>query len=401
MSSSSRFGNQDTVKITFDEGRYARLRAIPWWNQDVLASARVLVVGAGALGNEIIKNLALLGIGRMVIIDFDSIENSNLSRSVLYRSENEGETKAFTAASAARQINPSCKVAALNADITREVGLGVFRWADIIIGGLDNTDARVAVNRACWKVSKPWVDGAMESLQGVVRVFTPPEGPCFECTLSDREEQFLAHRNSCGFIAREAHRHGGAPTTPTTSSVIAGMQVQEAVKILHPDAPLQSLAGKGFFFDGGSYDCFTITYTLRDDCPNHEPFPDIIQTSLNSQSNTLADVIDEAEAMLGGPVTIELPAEMVVRLECGSCGNSRDFYRLLPAVDMEEAQCAGCGSIQVPRVVTQCRPSDAFAAFTLRDLGFATMEILQARSGDKWIGLEMSGDGPILFGEAT
>ena len=68
----------------FEEDRYSRLRLIPWWDQERLKNATIMVVGAGAIGNELIKNLTLLGIGRILIYDMDSIENTNLTRSVLY-----------------------------------------------------------------------------------------------------------------------------------------------------------------------------------------------------------------------------------------------------------------------------------------------------------------------------
>jgi hypothetical protein len=70
----------------FEEDRYARLRLIPWWDQERLKNATIMVVGAGAIGNELIKNLTLLGIGRILVYDMDAIESTNLTRSVLYRS---------------------------------------------------------------------------------------------------------------------------------------------------------------------------------------------------------------------------------------------------------------------------------------------------------------------------
>src|SRR5436853_126669 len=77
-----------------EEDRFHRFRLISWWDQAKLANAKVLVVGAGALGNEIVKNLALLGVGNLLIADLDKIENSNLSRSVLYRASDNGTHKA-------------------------------------------------------------------------------------------------------------------------------------------------------------------------------------------------------------------------------------------------------------------------------------------------------------------
>src|SRR6266436_7347653 len=92
------------------EGRFARFEAIQWWKQSLLREARVLVVGAGALGNEVVKNLALLGVGNVIIVDMDSIELSNLSRSVLFRESDEGRPKAQRAAIAAREIYGEMKV---------------------------------------------------------------------------------------------------------------------------------------------------------------------------------------------------------------------------------------------------------------------------------------------------
>src|SRR5687767_16029219 len=86
--------------------RFDRFRLIQWWDQGKLARAKVLVVGAGALGNEIIKNLALLGAGNVLIADLDRVENSNLSRSALYRARDNGKFKAETAAAAARDLYP-------------------------------------------------------------------------------------------------------------------------------------------------------------------------------------------------------------------------------------------------------------------------------------------------------
>ena len=104
------FAMTDTLHISpaaltaQDDDRFHRFKLITWWDQQKLRDAKALVVGAGALGNEIVKNLALLGIGNILIADLDRIENSNLSRSVLYRKENNGQYKA-TVARRCRQGN--------------------------------------------------------------------------------------------------------------------------------------------------------------------------------------------------------------------------------------------------------------------------------------------------------
>lgn len=128
--------------------RFDRFKLIGWWDQNKLRAAKVLVIGAGALGNEILKNLALLGIGNVLVVDLDKVENSNLSRSVLYRASDNGSPKSVAAARAARDIYPDQKTHALVANAVYDLGLGVYRWADVVIGGLDNREARLSINRA-------------------------------------------------------------------------------------------------------------------------------------------------------------------------------------------------------------------------------------------------------------
>src|SRR5437867_9000290 len=116
-----------------DADRYSRLRLIRWWDQDKLRAAKVLVVGAGAIGNEVLKNLALLGIGHVWVIDLDEIEDSNLARSILFRHADCGRSKAIAAAEAVRNINPDVQVTPIHANVITDVGLGLFREADVVI----------------------------------------------------------------------------------------------------------------------------------------------------------------------------------------------------------------------------------------------------------------------------
>src|SRR5580658_10585598 len=87
-------GHPSDSLLIDDQDRYSRLRLISWWRQERLRDARVLVVGAGALGNEVVKNLALMGMGTTYLIDLDVVESSNLSRSVLFREADSGQSKA-------------------------------------------------------------------------------------------------------------------------------------------------------------------------------------------------------------------------------------------------------------------------------------------------------------------
>ena len=257
----------DESEAAADDDRFARFRLIGWWDQERLARARVLVIGAGALGNEILKDLALLGVGQVFVADRDRIENSNLSRSILFRERDCGRPKAEVAAERAAEIYPGIRVRPFTGNVVYDLGQGIYRWADVILGGLDNREARVAINLAAARAGKVWIDGAIERLDGVARVFDPATGPCYECTMGENDWKMLEARRSCALLSRGEMEQGKVPTTPTTASIIAGIQVQEAVKYLHG---LETIAGQGFVFDGTHHQSYLVSYTRKDDCPAHD-----------------------------------------------------------------------------------------------------------------------------------
>jgi adenylyltransferase/sulfurtransferase len=289
------------------EGRFARLEAIEWWSQPRVSAARLLVVGAGALGNEVLKNLALLGVGHVVVVDDDDIEPSNLSRSVLFRAADEGRAKAECAARSARDIYPDIRVTAIVGDVMAGVGLGLFHWADVVIGAVDNREARVFVNSVCARIGRPWIDGGIEVLQGIVRGFAPPDTACYECTMSSVDWEILNQRRSCGLVAKRAAQARGVPTTPTTASVIAGIQVQEAIKHLHG---LPSLLGRGFVFDGLRHTSYPVTYAKKADCPWHDAPAPIEEAPALGRASRLREVWELGVARLGPLDAIDFGREM-------------------------------------------------------------------------------------------
>src|SRR5688572_29729595 len=191
--------NEKRQLIDYKNDRDAPLKLIDWFDVERVRAAKILVIGAGAIGNEVLKNLALLGIGHIFIVDRDTIEMSNLSRSVLYRAADNGKDKAATAARAVRELNAVVNTTYQKGDVTLDVGLGFLRRMDVVIGCLDNNQARLYINRACWKVGKSWIDAGIGQLNGQVRVFMPGNGACYECSLS--EAQYEEMRIPCNLLA--------------------------------------------------------------------------------------------------------------------------------------------------------------------------------------------------------
>jgi adenylyltransferase/sulfurtransferase len=386
-----------TLDVTMEDDRYSRFRLIPWWNQELLHRTRILVIGAGALGNEIVKNLALLGIGNILVCDMDRIENSNLSRSILFRRSDEGEYKAEVIARAAREINPDVRARAFVGNALHDLGLGVYRAFDIVIGGLDNREARLHINQSCWKVNKPWVDGAIEVVSGVARVFVPPDGACYECTMNAIDFEMLRRRKSCSLLTRDQMLEGKVPTTPTTSSVIAGIQCQEAVKLVHGRRELPVLAGKGFFFNGMTLDSFIIEYQRKEDCLSHDTYAAIEETPWSASETTAREVIEAVHARLGADAVVELEREIVASLDCRQCGTEQPVYLPITQLGESEARCSGCGEMRWPNLTHSLEADAPYADKPLAALGIPPLDIITGRRGFDRIHFELTGDRAALL----
>jgi len=379
-----------------EDDRFSRFRLIQWWDQEKIGEARVLVVGAGALGNEILKNLALLGFRNIVVVDLDKIELSNLSRSVLYRESDVGKYKCDAAAAAVRQLAPDAKVAALQGNIVSGLGLGLFAWADVILGGLDNREARLWINRAAWKLGKPWIDGAIEGINGVARVFVAGKPACYECTLGEKDWELLEKRMSCNLLTREDTEAGKVATTPTTASIIAGIQVQEAVKLLHG---LPTLAGKGFVFEGLNHTSYVVEYSENPDCQSHHTLQRISTLPQRASEMTLAELYRRAQIDLqSDDVVIEFSRDVIHSLQCTSCG--REDVLFVPVGDLKYAdgKCPNDGSMRVVKTVHSYTGGEDFGARTLDNLGLPVYDVFSARSDAEEIGYLIAGDAVNVLG---
>lgn len=376
-----------------DDGRFSRFELIHWWDQQRLANARVLVIGAGALGNELLKNLALLGVGNVFIADLDQIENSNLSRSVLFRAEDCGRSKAEVAAERAREIYPEMRLQPFQGNVVYDLGLGVYRWADVILGGLDNREARVAINQAAARVGKPWIDGAIERLDGVARVFDPAIGPCYECTMSEVDWKMLEARRSCALLTREEMEQQKVPTTPTTSSVVAGIQAQEAVKMLHG---LETLSGQGFVFDGRGHNSYVVTYSRLEDCPSHEAYQPIEELDLSVSSTTAGEMLARMQADLGDSAVIETNHDLLESLTCTACDQTEPMLASLGRVSESQGRCPDCGQPRTPNVYHTIGADSKVLDRTLGELGIPPWDILAGRAGMQQRFYELAGDRDVL-----
>lgn len=321
---------------------------LSWFKKERVKNARVLVAGAGALGNEVVKNLALFGVGHIYVADFDRIEISNLTRSILFREEDaySHAYKADIVAKRAREINPQIEVTPIVGNLFSEVGFGLYRSVDVIIGCLDSRLARYLLNRMAMRAGKSWIDGSIENLTGAVKVYSPGIS-CYECGLSRDEFNNIMLRTGCADVVRTQTEHGRIATTPISASIVGALQVQEAMKIIHKDEaqesqknqesqktqenqdtekpliqlvkplkpvtiqkklqagpPFKTLEGKMLRYEGMT--CTTNIYRIgawKSNCPAHERWENVMECKELSAKMTVGDVLAKLKEILSAEWT--------------------------------------------------------------------------------------------------
>lgn len=383
--------NNKIVITDPDADRYHTFSYISWWEQEKVRAATVLVIGAGALGNEVLKNLALMGIGNLLIADFDTIEDSNLSRSVLFRASDRGKRKVDAAAAAVKQLNPDVKVKTFHGNINHQLGLGVFRHVDVIVGCLDNREARLSIDRFSQSINKPWVDGAIQELMGIVRVFWPGRGANYESTLSDYDYQIIGLRYSCPILAKQNILQGKVPTTPTSASIVAAFQTQEALKLIHG---MEVEPGVGMMINGLTNDVYKTEYPVIAD-RIHPPLDPIIETEL-SMDSTLADMLAVAREKLGEETIIQFAYEVVISMTDPATGETEPVFKRMANLteDILNTQGGGLKEMALSHSITG---DEDYLDRTLAEFDLVPLTIVQAKNGDKIVYLEMTGDKAAFF----
>lgn len=369
-------------------GRYDSLKLIPWWEQEKVAQAKVMVVGAGALGNEILKNLALVGIGHILIVDFDVVEATNLTRSVLFRAEDLGKRKAEVAAKRLKELNPDVKVAYICGDITTDVGLGVFRNMDVVLVGVDNFAARIFVNRACFKTGTPWINGGILELMGEFNVYIPGAGACYECSLPEDAYREMGHRLSC-ILRMEEIQQGKVPTTPTVASIIGALQVQEALKLIHGR---ELSGGSGLVFNGVTNECLPVNFRLNERCFYHKRLEPIHSLDRGVSTITVAELLKIGQEEVGSGATIELDFDLVYRLDC-ACGFVGRTPRRLDRLSNNDLKCPECSKLLRLEVTSTIGDhSTSLLDRTLEDICIPPFHVVRVRNTAAEVHFELSAD---------
>jgi molybdopterin/thiamine biosynthesis adenylyltransferase len=219
--------------------------------QEKLRQSKVAVIGLGGLGSVSALYLALAGVGKMTLVDRDTVELTNLHRQVLYSLNDLRYPKVEAAARRIQQVNPDVKTDPIAENLESGNVESIIAGSDCVVDGLDNMETRYIINRYCVKNKIPFVFGGAIGMEGNVAVFKSPQTPCLECVLP-------------GLV------NGDLPTCDTrgvlgaTTGIVGSIQAIEAIKVLADIEP--ESAGRLLIFDFARSDYRTVNLTIRPDC---------------------------------------------------------------------------------------------------------------------------------------
>jgi len=242
--------------VSYDRARYySRQTILPELGeagQERLRKAKVTVVGLGGLGSISTLYLALAGIGKLTLVDQDTVEIHNLHRQALYTLEDLMHPKVEVAARRLATLNPEVQIRSIADNVNAENVDSILYGSDCIVDGLDNMYTRYLLNRYCVKRKIPFIFGGAIGLEGNVAVLKSPETPCLECVLPGLEDLHLPTCDTRGILG-------------ATAGVIGALQALETIKILA--ATSQKVESKLMIFDFYQSDFHTIEIHIREDCP--------------------------------------------------------------------------------------------------------------------------------------
>lgn len=226
---------KDHIRLSSVKGTvivdYLWARHLLLWGLEGQARIRnssILLAGAGAIGNEVAKNLAMLGVGKILIVDRDVVELSNVSRMIFFQKSDLGKNKAEVLAKGIHSKYPFVETVAFRGDL-ESMPLKFYLDSNVIICGLDNVMSRIYLAQTCRKYSIPLVDGGITGLNGRVHVYLPPNDACPVCMFPPNQySKIVGLRNPCDApLDQEA-----VASFSTTISLVSSILAQEAIKLV-------------------------------------------------------------------------------------------------------------------------------------------------------------------------
>jgi hypothetical protein len=224
----------------------------------------------------------------------------------------------------------------------------------------------------------------------VARVFVAGTPPCYECTLGETDWAILNKRMSCNLLTLESDVRGKVPTTPTISSIIAGLEVQEAVKLLHG---LPVLAGQAYIFEGLNHTSYKVEYTENTECMSHYTFEEVVAVPETSRDLTLRQLLARARQRLGtDEVMLEFSRDVVHKLVCPACHAEEELFAAVGTVPYARGKCPTCGEMRAVVTAHSYSGAESFGDRGLDRLGLPLFDVFTARSAERELAYVIAGD---------
>ena len=305
-----------------------------------IKNTKILVIGAGAGGNEVLKNLALMGFGNFTIVDFDPIEDSNLSRTTLFSKDDIGKSKAEVAAKALLQISlhESPNIQGINAKI-QDVGRQVFLENDIVVCCVDTMDARAYINDWCVILKKPFFEMGFEKFTVQISFFPNelPSDACFREVIGYGD--FSGSRQSCSKLKMADTKMSHIPTIQVAAALAGVLVATEIILSLKYESSLQN---KVLQYSADHHRILEIEYPQSDKCHLHEKTNyQHFKTSLKN-NNTFADLLKELKDNLNSDFYVNWNEEYIYSMECEGCGKEMLIKKFKNDVYDKDRWCTDC-----------------------------------------------------------
>ncbi|MBR4685059.1 MAG: ThiF family adenylyltransferase [Candidatus Methanomethylophilaceae archaeon] len=331
----------------------------------LIKGIRILIFGLGAGGNEVLKNLVLMGFRRFTVCDFDTVEDSNLSKSVFFRREDIGKGKAEVAAKGAREmaLAEDTDIRFINGNLMTDLGKGVFLEHDIVIICVDTQKARAYINDMCVLTKTPFFEvgfrgynaevsffapvGPMQQEDGTVIDKLPTSDGKFPKMLGEfpvclREEigigSFDEKRNSCSGFKVKDKELAKIPTIQVSAALTGALVAQEVVKYLEGK---DTMRNKMLLFFGLTLQTMLIEYSRRDDCTIHDKKLNLVTVPV-PRDVTIGQALRSIESRLGSQAFLSLPDDFILSVTCHSCGEKIQINARSKDVWDDQRWCAHC-----------------------------------------------------------
>lgn len=338
--------------------RYQRHELIDWFPQQAVHNAKVAVIGCGAVGNEVAKNLALLGVGYIDLYDFDTIEIHNLTKSVLFRECDVGERKVEVAKRRLDELEPNITVNAFHGDVWELINFQQLRSYSCVLCCVDNFEARIKLNKLCLLSGTPLINTGIDSKYCQVEAYPFGEhnsNACYECALPLSVYDKVQERYSCGWLKKVAFKEKKIPTTIITSSITGSLATSFAMSFIKGDFEHDAIRILQNSMTGQT----SISKSVKNEqCPCCSEISE--KPVIVSGTRNISELSDDFDGEQDSLITSSEP--IIISAVCSICGANNESVEFTKASN-SDSSLMWCNNCETESVLVDIKDY-----FTLREL---------------------------------